>query len=169
MKAWWLLLGLLAACAAPATQPPTSSPPPPAPKATATTGADSRASCPEGAPWRMLLERSGGFAGWIQRVEVLDNGLVQVHDLKPPAEASLRLPAEDLAGLAKQVRQACLAAGAPPEPLPACADCFLYRLEGTYAETRFALEWNDINLEDSPLAPLVQRLLDLHDRALEGG
>lgn len=169
MKVWWLLLGLLAACAAPATPVPTPTPPPPTPRPTTTAGAPSGSPCPEDAPWRVLLERSGGFAGWIHRVEVLDSGLVQVHDMKPPAEASLRLSAEELAALAEQVRHACRAAGAPPEPLPACADCFEYRLSGAYGETRFAFGWNDINLEDSPLAPLVQQLLDLHDRALEGG
>ena len=99
-------------------------------------------------------------------MEISDSGSTTVLDQMSKKQVTIQLSDGDIANMAG------LLAGVvqlqPVSRLPACADCYLYSLDAIVDVKHFSFQVNDIDLNDSGLAPLVHALMDLQDRILAG-
>jgi len=116
--------------------------------------------------WKIKFTLSGGLRGLQRVVELANTGQMTVIDQKNERQVTIQLSEEDVTKIAGLVEEA---AHLPPAgQLPNCADCFVYNLNMQMDSQYFSILVNDINLAESGLAPLVNILMDLQERALSG-
>jgi hypothetical protein len=116
--------------------------------------------------WTVKFTLSGGFAGLNREMELSSSGRLDVTDQKRNKQVTFQLTGEDI----KKIQGLIATAVRFPQvnELPACADCYLYGLSIQMTVMDFSASLNDINLSKSGLAPLINGLKDLQERALSG-
>ncbi|MFZ5820689.1 MAG: protealysin inhibitor emfourin [Chloroflexota bacterium] len=151
-----LLLSILVACAPSVTETPVPAAPLNTPPASApgtsvplldTPPGQEDAVCALPKSWSLTFHRTGGFAGFDQRLTVNSQGELEIRSEQPPAVSSRTLSPEELAGLAAALIQAC------PFEAPAdrakCADCFTYELAIQWGDRDYRLQATDVNLPEA--------------------
>ncbi len=91
-------------------------------------------------------------------MELSSNGSFQITDMRTGEHKTLKLDQpelEKIIGLIDQIQ-----GGENPFP-SACADCFIYDLSIHHGEETYRISLDDINLNDSETAPLIQELMAL--------
>jgi hypothetical protein len=119
-------------------------------------------------PWQLSLEVSGGFAGIHRQVTLSNTGELAATDHNTGANAAAQLSAADLGEVASLVSQIQLSDVPANNILQSCNDCFEYTLRMTIGGEQIEFVANDISLEDSPFAPLINKMNDLLQKALAG-
>ncbi len=150
-----LLVFILASCAPPVTGTPVPAAPLNTPQASApgtsippldTPLGQEDAVCALPEAWSLTFHRTGGFAGFDQRLTVNSLGELEIRSEQPPAVSSRTLSPEELAGLVEALIQAC------PFEAPAerakCADCFVYDLAIRWGDRDYTLQATDVNLPE---------------------
>lgn len=145
-----MLVGLLLGACAPL--PPSSAEALPTPTARLKT-------------WSLHMLHSGGIMGLMRSVDITDDGQMTVTDQRTNKTVSMKLTKEELTRLRELVAQASYSA--PKIPM-SCADCFIYDLNlERDAGGPLAATVDEVNLADSGLAPLVNFVRALMDKALQ--
>jgi hypothetical protein len=156
-----LLLSILVACAPSVVETPVPAAPLNTPQASApgtstpplaTPPAQADAVCALPESWSLTFHRTGGFAGFDQRLTVNSLGELEIQSERPPAASSRTLSPEELAGLAEALTGACPFEG--PAGRAVCADCFVYDLAIQWGDRDYTLQATDVNLPE-PLHALT--------------
>lgn len=116
--------------------------------------------------WKIEFTLMGGFTGLQRMSELSNDGRMTVTNLKSKKQVTVQLSDDEVTKIAGLMIEA--ARLQPVSDLPACADCFQYELQAQVDASHFTFLVNDINLNKSGLASLVQELKDLQERALSG-
>jgi hypothetical protein len=139
----------------------------PAPTATSTTTLPSASPTPVqptatvavSETWSIEFQRTGGFAGLSQRLDVASNGSATYEDVRSARVVNDTLDAAVLDELRTLVDSSDFFNQAPSQEAP-CADCFNLSITVTVDGTTHAVDAVDIGLDDA-LKPLADRLAAL--------
>jgi len=149
-----LVLNALTACSV------SNAPSPPAP--TITPVIEPRMS----EQWRIEFNMSGGFAGIMRSAELSNTGQLTVTDEKAKKRVTAQVPEAELMEIASLITQ--IQPAQPGSILSNCRDCFRYRITIRRDGEQFFFQCDDTTLDKSGLAPLINTLAHLLDRALSG-
>ena len=116
--------------------------------------------------WQIEFALSGGVAGLRRTVELSDTGQLTVTDQKASRQVVAQVPATELAEIVSFLP--AVERFQPAGRLPACQDCFQYELGVSMDGQRFSIQLNDLVMVESGLAPLINALVRLQERALSG-
>jgi len=114
--------------------------------------------------WQVELSITGGFAGVQKRIKISSTGEVSISDENNNLQAQEQLSKEEIDKLSKLVNEI---KGLPvmSNP-PTCADCFQYDLNVNVDGTQIQATVNDLNLQTSGIAPLVNELVNMLTNAV---
>lgn len=114
--------------------------------------------------WRIRFIMSGGFAGIIRVVELSDDGLLRATDERTGKQAEMRLSAADLGMIGAWVMSAQSIPSTPR--LSDCRDCLRYEITIRRGNETLTAELIDLDLDQSDLSRLINKLADLQEAAL---
>ena len=117
--------------------------------------------------WQIKFTMSGGFAGLRRSIELFNSGQMIATDQKTNKQINVQVPEAEMEKISFWVIHA-----QPALPVPRrsnCKDCFEYEMT-IYREGGEILSFwfNDITLEKNELAPLINTLAHLQEKALSG-
>jgi len=114
--------------------------------------------------WEVELSITGGFAGVQKRIKISSGGEVSISDENNNLQAQEQLSKEEIDRFSKLVDEikGLQVMSNPPE----CADCFQYDLNVKVDGTHFQATVNDLNLQNSGVAPLVNELVNMLTNAV---
>lgn len=121
----------------------------------------------QSAAWRIRFKMSGGFAGIIRSVELSDDGLLRAVDQRTGRQSAIQISVTDLEEIRTWVMNA-----QPMPPLPRfsdCRDCLRYEVTIYRGNETITAELTDLNLDQSVLSPLINKLAALQETALSEG
>ncbi len=116
------------------------------------------------ATWRIRFTMSGGFAGIIRSVELSDDGLLRVSDQRTGRQSEIQISTTDLEAINGWVARA-----QSPPLLPRfsnCRDCLHYDITIHRGNETVTAELTDLNLDQSDLSLLINKLAALQETAL---
>ena len=149
MMLFLLLAVLLSACGARITTP----------------GGDILSAPPVSADWTIQFSYSGGIAGMNRKLEINSSGQGTVTDERTGKTAKIQLTTGQLSQLRKFATESVYQPATKPS---ACADCFVYTIQIESGSGKpFAAQVDDVNLESSGLASLVEFMRSVTDNALK--
>ena len=108
--------------------------------------------------WSVNLTVTGGFAGIHKVMELSSNGSFQITDMRTGENKTRGLDKSELEKIIGLIEQ--IQGGENPFP-SACADCFIYELTIQNGKETYRISLDDINLNDSEAAPLIEELMAL--------
>ncbi len=117
--------------------------------------------------WQISFVMSGGFAGVIRSVELSDDGLLRATDERTGRRSEVQISAADLAAISAWVAQV--------QPMPSlprfsdCRDCLHYDITIRRGSETLTAELTDLNLDQSALSLLINKLAALQETALSMG
>jgi len=120
---------------------------------------------PAGA-WTIKMVQSGGIMGLSRSLEVTSDGKFTVVDNRANKTINGNISPDELSNINDLVSSSEYIPPSKPNGM-VCADCFIYELEIQTSGKKFAIQLNDISLPNSGLEPLVSRLSELMDTALQ--
>jgi hypothetical protein len=118
------------------------------------------------AQWTTLrMDQSGGIMGLHRSVEITSAGRLTATDERTKQTVTLQLSKEQMADLQKLISAASYVT---PEVPMVCADCFVYEMS---IERGTGKPWmasvDDTSIADSGLAPLIEYVRTLMEKALK--
>jgi hypothetical protein len=113
------------------------------------------AACETPSTWRIDYHRSGGIAGFDQRLTLESDGSLTVRSEHPPVEEQMTIPQDHLEEIPDLLARACPFEVGPAQGV--CADCFNYELDIQMDGQTYAVEAIDTTLTEE-LRPLVNIL-----------
>jgi hypothetical protein len=117
--------------------------------------------------WAVDMQLSGGIAGLSRSIEINSSGAVVAKDDRTGKTAKRQLTSDELAQFKALVNSASLkpASGTPT----GCADCFIYSIKITSSSGDFSAQFDDVDLPDSGMSPVVKYLMGLVNSMLANG
>ena len=115
--------------------------------------------------WEVELYVTGGFAGVRKNIRISSSGEMVVRDEEKNKPIALNVQQTDLERVSKFVKAI--------ERLPqvskssSCVDCFQYELDILIEDSHFHASYDDENLNQSGLKPLIFELVRIMDSALD--
>ncbi len=113
--------------------------------------------------WTVKLTQSGGIMGLQRNITVTSDGKIVAVDERTNQTVTSKLTQEELGRLKVRLDSSAFTTAAPQTAV--CADCFLYDLEVQSGGQTYSAHYDDTNLPDSSLEPLIAFLRDLLDRS----
>lgn len=113
--------------------------------------------------WEAELLITGGFAGVQRGIKISSTGEVIIHGGNNNLQGQVQLSREDIekfSRLINEIKEVRVQANPP-----ACADCFQYELNVSINGKHFQATVNDLNLQDSGVAPLINEMENLLAKA----
>jgi hypothetical protein len=110
------------------------------------------------------MSQSGGIAGVALTVEVSSQGQLRAEDQRSGRSVTETLPPEAIAQLRHLVSETIVRSS--PAQRPSCQDCFIYDLGIQANASSVSIHADDITLNDSGAASLIELLRKLRDSVL---
>jgi hypothetical protein len=115
--------------------------------------------------WTVHFTYAGGIAGMMRTMEIHSNGQAVINDARTGKSVTVQLTPDQLGEMRQLADEAVYKPASGPSQ---CADCFLYTVEiDTGNGAKFSAQADDMNLDDSGLAPLVNFLKKIVDDGLK--
>ena len=112
-------------------------------------------ACSVPVQWTIHFERSGGFAGFDESLNLDSSGNLTVQSERPPVDVKKTISNDQVNAIAGLLAEAC-----PFEMKPndaGCADCFLYKLDVQMDGQTYVMLATDVTLTED-LHPLIDVL-----------
>jgi hypothetical protein len=148
------MINLLSACVPRLENPPSPAPPIPTVENSPQPSAN----------WELEFRLSGGFRGYQRVIRLSHLGQLIVLDEKTNKQVSVKLAQEEMNKInLLLVGFEQLQSDIQP---PSCADCMLYELDVQIEGRNFHAVFNDLNVNETKVKPLINELVKLQEEAL---